>query len=74
MSLARKWEARALPGAKLIEVPGSHFVFIAPPRPTVRTRYPLFYEDGPGIDRIAIHARMADEMIEFFTRKLKGAE
>ncbi|MDR3212108.1 MAG: hypothetical protein LBU79_09360 [Planctomycetota bacterium] len=51
-----------------MEVPGSHFVFMAPAVPAARGKYPRYYQDAPGLDREEIHARLAREISAFFGR------
>lgn len=57
---------------EVITVPGGHYVFIAPVAADVAQKYPEYYVDAPGIDRYAIHAGIADEIVNFFGRTLQG--
>lgn len=47
-----------------------HFVFLAPCSPAFAARVPVICTDQPGIDRVAFHRRLNNEMIDFFRRTL----
>lgn len=52
-------------------VPGGHYVFIAPVDEAASAKYPVYYRDEPGVDRRALHARIATELVDFFDRALE---
>lgn len=56
----------------MITVPGGHYVFIAPIEDALARKYPEYYVDSPGVDRQALHARMACEIVAFFDRQLSA--
>ncbi|MCC8179771.1 MAG: hypothetical protein LIP23_02525 [Planctomycetes bacterium] len=62
--------AAAVPGAEEVEVPGDHYVFIAPVADALARKYSEFYLDGPGVDRRAIHRKIGGEMVAFFQKHL----
>ncbi len=47
-----------------------HYVFLVPCAPQVASRLAEICADPPGIDRVAVHRRLNDDMIEFFGRTL----
>jgi predicted dienelactone hydrolase len=47
-----------------------HYVFLVPCAPEVAARNALICSDPPGVDRAAIHRRINDEMVDFFSRTL----
>jgi predicted dienelactone hydrolase len=47
-------------------VPGDHGVFLAPCPPTLD----VLCRDPPGVDRAAVHARVGDEVVDFFRSNL----
>lgn len=53
-----------------VTVPGDHYVFIAPIEDGLADKYPLYYRDGPEVDRRRIHRQLAGEIVDFFQRKL----
>lgn len=53
-----------------VTVEGGHYVFIAPIEDILAKKYPEFYVDPSGIDRRALHARLAGEIVDFFDRAL----
>jgi predicted dienelactone hydrolase len=70
-----EWNAdsvsRNLPATpEVITVPGDHYVFIAPCPPALATELPDACSDAPGVDRTAIHAEIAEELLLFFGRTL----
>ena len=63
--------AKNLPSSpETVSVPGDHYVFIAPVEEELAEKYPLYYRDAPGVDRRDIHRRLAEEIVDFFQRKL----
>jgi predicted dienelactone hydrolase len=62
--LPRQPEYQVLQGA-------GHFVFLAPCSAAFAARVPIICADPPGIDRVSIHRRLNDEMIDFFRRALQ---
>jgi predicted dienelactone hydrolase len=59
---------RALPQPpEYVVVPGGHFVFVSPCRPSTRM---ALCQDPSGVDRTALHRRMNAEIADFFDRKL----
>lgn len=74
--LAHPWNAERIasmlprqPEYEVLEGAG-HFVFLAPCSPAFAAQVPIICADPPGIDRVAFHRRLNDEMIDFFRRKL----
>jgi predicted dienelactone hydrolase len=62
---------RALPRpAEQVEVPGNHFVFLAPCSDALRAVAAVLCTDPPGVDRAAVHARLNAEIVAFFDRSL----
>lgn len=55
-----------------VTVPGGHYIFLAPPADREAVRASGLYDDSPGVDRTAVHARIADDLITFFRRTLGG--
>ncbi len=51
-------------------VPGGHYVFLAPCTPELLAEAPHLCVDAPGVDRPAIHRRIADELVAFFDATL----
>ncbi len=64
-NLPRPPEYEVIPGA-------GHYVFLVPCAAEVAGRYPVLCNDPPGVDRIAVHQRLNDEMVDFFKRTLKS--
>lgn len=63
---------RALPKpAEVSEVPGGHFVFLAPCTEQLKSLAPMICSDAPNVDRAAVHARLNAEIVAFFDRSLK---
>lgn len=63
--------AQNLPGhPEVVTVEGDHYVFIAPVEDSLARKYHEFYIDAPGVNRRAIHERLAGEIIDFYDRKL----
>jgi len=74
--LAHPWNAERIasmlprrPEYVVLEGAG-HFVFLAPCSPAFAAQVPTICADPPGIDRVAFHRRLNDEMIDFFRRTL----
>jgi predicted dienelactone hydrolase len=74
--LAHPWNAERFaellpvrPEYQVVERAG-HFVFLAPCPTLLATRVPFICKDPKGIDRVAFHATLNAEMIEFFRRTL----
>jgi hypothetical protein len=58
---------RNLPGSpRQAAVPGGHGVFVAPCPPTLNA----LCSDPPGVDRVAVHDRVGDEVVDFFRSNL----
>ncbi|MBR0781657.1 alpha/beta hydrolase family protein [Bradyrhizobium iriomotense] len=58
---------RNLPGSpRQASVPGGHGIFLAPCPPTLN----VLCSDPPDVDRIAIHDRVGDEVVDFFRSNL----
>jgi len=55
---------------EIVTVPGDHFVFLAPCPRRMAARFPAACQDPPGVDRAAIHAQIAAELVAFFRRTL----
>ncbi len=55
---------------EIVTVPGDHYVFIAPCSPALRAEVAVICEDAPGVDRLAIHEKIADELVDFFRKEL----
>ena len=51
-------------------VPGDHYVFLAPPSGPHTPKMQALFEDTPGVDRVAIHQQIAEELVDFFNRRL----
>ncbi|HEY5970358.1 MAG TPA: hypothetical protein VIT22_00035 [Pseudoxanthomonas sp.] len=58
---------------ELMEIPGAHFVFLAPCGDGMRARLPKLCNDAPGIDRVAIHTSLNRRIGDFFDAQLKAA-
>lgn len=54
--------------AEAATTPGGHYVFITPETIDPKADYARFYADAPGVDRAAIHAKIAEEAVDFFRR------
>jgi len=52
------------------EVQGGHFVFVAPCSAALAKAVPEVCVDAKGIDRAAIHAKLNNEVVDFFNRTL----
>lgn len=62
---------RALPGAvEAAEVPGGHYVFLAPCSDAIKAAAPVICTDPPGVDRVQVHARLNADIVDFFNRSL----
>ena len=62
---------RALPlRAEQGEVPGNHFVFLAPCTEAFKAVAAAICADPPGVDRAAVHATLNREIVDFFNRAL----
>ena len=62
---------RALPRpAEQGEVPGGHFVFLAPCTEAFKAQAAPICTDPPGVDRAAVHATLNREIVDFFNRTL----
>ena len=48
-----------------------HYVFLDSPTPKAKKELPLLAVDLPGVDRAAIHERVAGMAVEFFAEALK---
>lgn len=55
---------------EVITVPGGHFIFIAPCPPALAAEAPQGCTDAAGIDRPAVHAQIAADLVDFFRRTL----
>ena len=55
---------------KLNVVPGNHFVFIDPCPSQLAGNEPLVCQDGPGVDRPAIHRQIEKEVADFMQANL----
>jgi predicted dienelactone hydrolase len=64
--------AANLPAApEVVTVPGDHYVFLPPCPPAMAAEVPEeVCTDAPGVGRAAIHARIGEELVEFFDRTL----
>jgi predicted dienelactone hydrolase len=63
--------ARSLPRpAPVRMVEGGHFVFLAPCDGDMLRRLPQICTDADGVDRAAIHRRIGEELVAFFTASL----
>jgi predicted dienelactone hydrolase len=60
-------------GARLDVLPGAvgHFVFLDLPTPQAKSALPGLAVDPPGVDRAAIHDRVAGMAVEFFAKALQ---
>ncbi len=54
----------------VVTVPGSHFVFLDPCPPALAEKLPAFCRDAPGVDRVAIHRQIEDQISDFLRRNL----
>ena len=65
--------AKTIKGARLDILPGGvgHFVFLDLPTPKAKSELPLLAVDPPGVDRAAIHERVAGMAVEFFAEALR---
>lgn len=65
--------ADSIKGARLDILPGSvgHYVFLDLPTPKAKKELPHLAVDPPGVDRAAIHERVAGMAVEFFAETLK---
>ena len=62
---------RALPRPpEQAEVPGNHFVFLAPCTAQLKAVAAPICTDPPGVDRAAVHAQLNAEIVAFFNRTL----
>lgn len=52
------------------EVPGNHFVFLAPCSEGLKAAAAIICTDPPGVDRAAVHAMLDAEIVAFFDRAL----
>lgn len=52
------------------EVPGDHFVFLAPCSAALKAVAALICSDPAGVDRAAVHGRLNTEIVAFFDRAL----
>jgi len=52
------------------EVPGDHYVFLAPCSAALKAVAAVICTDAPGVDRAAIHAVLNAEIVAFFDRTL----
>jgi len=52
------------------EVPGNHFVFLAPCSDALKAAAVPICADPPGVDRAAVHATLDAEIVAFFDRTL----
>ncbi|MEO6920684.1 MAG: dienelactone hydrolase [Collimonas sp.] len=55
------------------ELPGGHYVFLAPCSAALQAAVPLICNDPPGVDRAALHAKLNAEIVDFFDHKLPPA-
>lgn len=51
-------------------VPGGHYVFLAPPFDVSSAVTRELFKDASGVDRVAIHENIGNELVEFFLRTL----
>jgi predicted dienelactone hydrolase len=74
--LAHPWNAERIvqmlprPAEYQVVDGAGHFAFLAPCTSAFAAQAPAICMDAPGVDRIALHARLNAEMIDFFTRTL----
>ena len=62
---------RALPGpVEAAEVPGGHYVFLAPCSDAIKAAAPVICTDPPGVDRARVHTQLNAEIVAFFDRTL----
>lgn len=55
-------------------VPGAgHYAFLTPVPASAAARFGATVKDPPGFDRAAFHARLNDEILDYFRRTLNGA-
>ncbi|WP_167525361.1 hypothetical protein [Roseomonas genomospecies 6] len=55
-------------------VPGAgHYAFLTPVPASAAARFGATVKDPPGFDRAAFHARLNDEVLDYFRRTLNGA-
>jgi predicted dienelactone hydrolase len=68
-----KYFAANMPGAKLVILPGNiaHYVFLDTCTDRGRQARPDLCVDGPGVDRDAVHAKVAGLAADFFAAALK---
>jgi len=52
------------------EVPGGHFVFLAPCSDALKATATLICADPTGVDRAAVHEKLNAEIVDFFNRTL----
>jgi predicted dienelactone hydrolase len=52
------------------EVPGGHFVFLAPCSDALKAAATMICADPPGVDRAAVHEKLNAEIVDFFNRTL----
>jgi len=52
------------------ELPGGHYIFLAPCSAALRAGFPEGCTDAAGIDRAALHAMLNAEIVDFFNRTL----
>ena len=52
------------------EVPGNHFVFLAPCSEALKAVAATICTDPPGVDRAAVHTTLNREIVDFFIRTL----
>lgn len=63
---AERLAASLARGARMETVSGGHYVFIAPAVESMAKRYPQYYADTDGVDRVAIHIDLTKIFISFF--------
>jgi len=62
-NLSRPAEYEVVAGA-------GHYVFLVPCAPVIAAENPALCTDPPGVDRVAVHRRLNDDMVGFFGRTL----
>jgi len=73
--LRNPWNADHLlsllpPATERGELPGGHYIFLAPCSAALRVGFPEGCTDAAGIDRTTMHARLNAEIVDFFNRTL----
>jgi predicted dienelactone hydrolase len=68
--------AANIKGAQLTLLPGGvgHYTFLDVGTEFGQQKLPLFFKDNPGVDREAVHGRVAEMAAEFFEKQLAPAK